>query len=174
MTTAKDINIRKELVERVSAEILEGVEIGDAAKNAAQWIIDEDLAIDFVKDLGPNVIAGYWRVSESAKRTNAFDEQGERRVNLGALADDGLGSPYALMWNVPDVGYFSMGNLTKVHCTSIAKAFDKRSTHMASHRDCFTEIADMLKGVKMVKDSIKEDDLWTLMRRYNVKADDKP
>ena len=172
MTTTT--NIRGQIMERMSISMSDGVAIGDAAKIAVEWIIKKDLAVEFVKDLGPRAIAQYWRDRKHEERKNAFDPSiGTRRLDTGQLGDDGAGSPYALMWSVPGVGFIAFGDLTKTYCMAIAEYFDESAKQLALKREFFKVVAGRLSFDKIVENCISEDELWSLMKQHGVREGDE-
>ena len=174
MTTTEDVNIRETLIKNMSISMSDGVTIGDAAKIAADWIISTKLAEDFVRDLGPRVIAQYWRDRQSDMRKNAFaPTRGQARINSGALSENAEGSPYSLMWNVPGIGFVLFGDLTKNNIKSIAEYFATTAQQLEIRGKFFFTLLGRLKNTKTVRESISEEELWGLMKQFGVRPEEQ-
>ena len=167
MVTETQVSLRQEIIRWVEEALAEGKEIAVAVERATERIVSEGYADDLIREYGPQLAREMWSSYNRSRRSNAF-QQGQRRVDLEALANDD--SLLDTIWPV-NGHHYRLGDMDKAVCGQAQREFGKQASALASDAQFFARLQQNLKGRHLVRDSFSNEQLRSLYEQCRVQVE---
>jgi len=157
-----ETDLRTDILEWLDGAFGETSDLATAATQVAERVVREGHADAFVRELGPEVLAFWWRHGNATQRRSAASP-GQRRVDVEAVRESMLESLYNIGGD-----WVRLGDCDSAMCRTAQKWFAKQAEGNMREAFMFSKLADGLKGSKTVRAVFDDDQVRGFLQAFRM------